>query len=50
MKAAYYFLQRDKVLAITQLLESPQIMIHLYSLLSAIGKGDGADRAVIAGS
>lgn len=49
MKAAYDFLQRTNVLATTQLLENPQIIIHLYGSLSATGKGHGTDRAVIAG-
>lgn len=49
MKAAYDFLQRANLLVTTQLLENPQIIIHLYGSLSATGKGHGTDRAVIAG-
>ncbi len=49
MKAAYDFLQRANFLATSQLLENPQIIIHLYGSLSATGKGHGTDRAVIAG-
>lgn len=49
MKAAFDFLQRANVLATTQLLENPQIIIYLYGSLSATGKGHGTDRAVIAG-
>lgn len=49
MKAAYDFLQRARVLATTQTIENPQIIIHLYGSLSATGKGHGTDRAVVAG-
>lgn len=49
MKAAYDFLKRARVLATTQTIENPQIIIHLYGSLSATGKGHGTDRAVVAG-